>query len=1390
MNSHNRRPSKPLPLKNVVLLAATLFPIIGHAQRQQAIIIPVEMSMTAYLIIGTLLILSVSMFFIFQRRFNTASKELDDVTTELGVTRHRLTETSQQLEQEKSEHQETSTRYTNILFEANVGMFQLDLAGKCTYINTALQEITGLYPKKALKEGLECAIHPEDKNAFASAWEEFVNNGENFFEHQFRFLRSKGQETLVVCKANKVLDAYKDVESYIGWVTDVTPFHNQTLLHQAETARFEHFVSEAVEGFYRLMPDSPIPLSSKPERLSEQILNTMTLSNCSDTFAALYGANPAELQGKTIGQLKDGCGPFRSAASVQTFIHEGFQSIDTESVRQDPNGNRLNMLNNVVGIIEDNKLVGIWGTQRNISKQKREINELSSRASFMHRILNSLPADIHVKDTRCRYLYASQKLADRTGIQQEEWIGKTIFEVMPATPRDHDHLAIEAMKSGKLMRCERTYEVHGKKGWLENHQAPLVSNDGLVEGIISLSLDISDRKKKEAETLGKCSELEIRLGNTQNALAESRQEQTQTAASLAEANKKVNTAEAEKIAKEHEFLNALAEQKRTEETLLRNEQGLLARKQQLEEQLSKRLADLDNETDKRRKWEELLQIKEDELLKLEENLAKLTEHYEQETVRREHSETNLAQAQTALEHAKEELSKLTENREQELEKLNAEHAAAFKTEQSDRKKAEKQLHRTKEFLESTQEQVKRMTARHATELDAEIAERKTTAEKLIRSTEELDEIRSNFNQRLEEETKAIKTELAKKQIREKALRKHEKDLEQRIKELESTLHLKAREFEEQIQAREGVEVEKNQIEQKMEQLTKQQQALLDRETQKLNLNIAGIRLDEVKLRKKAGDLEHEKEQLAEKLRVSENFLRKAQQEQQKTEAELEKTQARLKQLTSEQSSLIAEETEDLRKQLETLEKTEAKLQLSIDDINDEKTELKEALDTRSKELAKAAHEYRKMVDAYKASQQKFEDLSNGQDDLIARSTGELKAELKKLQRSEEMLHNREAEMAEWIKNHKAEIKKLNSTLKDETDHRYEAEKKLRELQVTLKANQERASARIEQQSNELKQQSNRSKENEEHLSTELKLAEATIKQREKVIAELKEKLETISAELKEFENRIAALNEEHELEVKKSIEEMKQINSLNDSLVDELNDTVQSSLDPVVNATRLLSNSENIPEDQRKQLARANYSCKNLIDSMGYRAELMQLSGKKDGLEEGELDLHKLMTDIDEQFTHRAESNNLFFAVSFAQYQASNNVPKHIIADRDKLRKTFSILLGYALEKTEKGRLGLHATRASSDTETVQVSFELAYTPTDKHDELLEGIFGGETESKIDLKHGLTLARRYIKLLGGTFELEFRDAGVTAMRIHFPFKRTGSEIIMPNNDDEKRAGAA
>lgn len=1388
MKDRLNTPAYKLFSKCMALATAMLFlPASSQAASRVPGFIPVEMSMTVFMIICFILTISVVMFFIFQRRFNTASHELKDVTAELGATRQRLVETGKELEQSQQELKATTNRYQGILFDAQVGMFQMDLDGTCSYINSALQELSGLYPKKALKEGLQIAIHPDDRDRFNEAWAEFIE-GEGTFNHLFRF-RQKGREVHVACRAGKVKNDKGEVESYIGWVSDVSRFHDEQLAIEAVTNRYRHFVAETVEGYYQLVPESPIATGSTTAKTTEAIMGKMVIAACNDTFAAMYGATPEELMGKTIGELKGGCGPFANAESLKAFVESGFKSVDAESVRQDPSGKRINLLNNVVGLVEDDKLVGIWGSQRNISQQKREKAELTSQVQFMQRILNALPADVHVKDTRCRYLYASKKLADRTGIPQEDWIGKTIFEVMPATPREHDQTAIETMKSGKLARTERPYEARGKTGWIETIQIPLVSEAGLVEGVVGLSLETTERKKQEEKVVRHAQDCEDRLKQRTEELRHSQNEHSKTSTSLTQALQKLKIAEAEMANREQEFKTYLDERKRTEETLRRSEQNLLAQQQQLEDQLAKRMAELDAETDKRKKWEELLAIKEDELRKIEHHADELERRLEQETTRCKQAETNLETSQTSLERYRKEIDELTAGREQEIGAINAEHEKRFTSEKTGREKAEKTLVKTEEQLQQTQEQLKHLTEKHAAELEREVAERKESAEKLIQSMEELDELKQQFSQRIEEETKSIKQELARKQIKEKALRQHEKDLEGRIKELEKMLELKAKDFAEQIQAREGAEVERQQVEQKLEQLTRRQQELVARETQKLNLNIAEIRLEEVKLRKHAGDLQQEKEALEEQLATRDRELNNAREEKGRIEADLTEAKASLKQVSDDHSQLVSKETEQLQQQLEQLRKSEEGLLGTIGELEQEKKSLEGSLDDRSNELVKAATEYRKLVDSYKELQAKLKQATEDADSLVAKQTDALKTELNELRKVEQNLNSTEAELNKRVADQQEKINTLHENLKAETDKRKQAEKELAELQTAFNASQENSASLVEEHTKQLSQQVEQHKANETKLSRELESLKESSKRQHDMLATLKlerEQAEQMAAKAKEL---VEQAKQEHDAELQQALAEVQEISRTNNNVVDELNNTVQRTLNPVLKSGLIMEQADNLSDEQKETLISTNNTCRKLIDMMNYRSELSRMADGSGKLEARKFDLHELISGLDLQFCHRAETKKLFFAVSFAQYQSAHNVPKMVETDENKLQKTLSILLGYGLEQTDKGRIGLHATRVSNEGEAAsRIAFELTFTPRNQKDELLSAIFGADgAEGTVDMEHGLTLARQYLRLLEGTATLEYRDAGVTALTVELPFKREASEITMP---DSKSAGAA
>lgn len=987
--------------------------------------------------LGGLLLFALALCVVVLGRDWFIRRQMKDLTVELDATRQRLTETNHELDDTRQQLTDTGTLNNTIHHEAGVGIFKISLSGQCIELNAAMQEMSGLYLKKAQKEGLEFAIHPDDVNRFKSCWSRFTQHNDPFCE-RFRFKRSKGRDVHVHCVATRVLNKRKDAEYYIGWVTDITPFHEREEQIQAVTSRYRNFVGETIEGYYQLAPERPIQLGSTPEKTACNIMERMRLVDCNETFAAMYGTSPEELIGKAINELNGGCGPFKNTESMERFVAGGMSDIGTESVRQDPSGNRLNFVNNVVGLIEENKIVGIYGSQRNTSQQKREKAELQSQVQFMHRILNAVPADICVKDTRCRYLYANRKLAERTGIPAEDWIGKTIFEVLPATPRTHDRDAVEAMRSRKIARSESSFEIHGQTGWLETVHAPLVSEDELVDGIVAYSLDITERKQREEEQLRQSNRLQERLNERTEELTLSRSEHGETATALNEAIQALKVAEADHATHTRRLELNMEERARAEERLRESETHLLKRQKELETQLEDRLVKLTEETEQRRKWEQLLSIKEDALREIETHAQQIEEQLSNQTTLKREALADLAESRAAYEEVNQRIASIEHEHKLSVETLESEHQHRFREEHQLHKTAERKRKKAESALLQSQEQIKTQAKRHSEILAEEVTKREEAGEKLNLTLDELDTLKQQFTVRITEATTVLKRELSQKQIHEKAMREHEKELKHTIESLEEQLRQKGVDLQQAIEAREKSASEHQDAQQRLNELREQHEAVLAEEAQKMEAGMAELRAGEAALKQRIEALEQERDQLALELKhlnTERQALVKAQGELKDALAEQRADSERIQQQAEEQIAQNAgfyeqslsdaqERENDLRSQSEELTSRIHELEAQIHDqsaaLENEQTAHHEAVEQRVQLEAALEALRREHTLALEGEQRKMEhcivENEQGADRLkqqicaLEKERDQLSEELQQLSYRQNLLENERDEL--------------------------------------------------------------------------------------------------------------------------------------------------------------------------------------------------------------------------------------------------------------------------------------------------------------------------------------------------------------------------------------------
>ena len=86
-----------------------------------------------YISATVLLIAFITFIVLMARRVISTTTELNDITGELDATRQRQLETGKQLERTEETLVNTKNRYDGMLSDSEIGIFQMDLIGKCTF---------------------------------------------------------------------------------------------------------------------------------------------------------------------------------------------------------------------------------------------------------------------------------------------------------------------------------------------------------------------------------------------------------------------------------------------------------------------------------------------------------------------------------------------------------------------------------------------------------------------------------------------------------------------------------------------------------------------------------------------------------------------------------------------------------------------------------------------------------------------------------------------------------------------------------------------------------------------------------------------------------------------------------------------------------------------------------------------------------------------------------------------------------------------------------------------------------------------------------------------------------------------------------------------------------
>ncbi|MCF6154858.1 MAG: sensor domain-containing diguanylate cyclase [Candidatus Brocadia sp.] len=148
-----------------------------------------------------------------------------------------------------------------------------------------------------------------------------------------------------------------------------------------------------------------------------------------------------------------------------------------------------------------------------ISERKRIEEARKDNEQFLQTLMDSIPAPIFYKNTDGKYMGCNKAFEDFLGMQKEEIIGKTVYEV---APKELAACYYEADLALFRNRGSQVYEARVKPSNssvrdVVFHKAVFYGHEREIAGLIGIILDITDRKRVE-ESLRKS---EASLANAQ-----------------------------------------------------------------------------------------------------------------------------------------------------------------------------------------------------------------------------------------------------------------------------------------------------------------------------------------------------------------------------------------------------------------------------------------------------------------------------------------------------------------------------------------------------------------------------------------------------------------------------------------------------------------------------------------------------------------------------------------------------------------------------------------------------------------------------------------------------------------------------------------------------------
>lgn len=347
---------------------------------------------------------------------------------------------------------------------------------RVTFANKAADDLAGgEFPKNAPAEAYHTVYLCTDADGRRIPNDQMPGvraaRGEQLRGFQMDWETPGGKRTLRV-DSNTLPPMYGHPATVVLTFQDISALKQANAALSASEERYRAFIQHSSEAVWRFELDQPAPIAWSEDEQIDHYYRYAYLAECNDAMARMYGYTSAsELIGLRLGDIM----PYENPANyayLQAFIRSGYHLADAESVELDKDGKQQYVLNNLIGIVEQDHIIRAWGTSRNITERKRAEmerttlleRELTARAESeaaqqqVAQILESITDGFLAFDRNWHFTYANQAGALALGRPAEQLLGTQLWTEFPElAATSFGQLYQRAMAEGQPLELEDFY---------------------------------------------------------------------------------------------------------------------------------------------------------------------------------------------------------------------------------------------------------------------------------------------------------------------------------------------------------------------------------------------------------------------------------------------------------------------------------------------------------------------------------------------------------------------------------------------------------------------------------------------------------------------------------------------------------------------------------------------------------------------------------------------------------------------------------------------------------------------------------------------------------------------------------------------------------------------